>query len=226
VNKPAVNLRVTQTTIGNNLQVMGSGALDVPAPTDLQVTITSNSPNVLLSASPTAAGSSSLTLTVFQGNGVNSFGFPSYYIQALGDAGTVQLTVSASGFESSSINVTLAPAGFVIEGPNGIGGNFGTVLANGNVSLTVRAAVLNPSTGLPTLLYEPVRGGFSTIVDVISSAPGVATLAGPPLTMTGGNATGAVTLQPQAPGQTTVTIITPAGYATPSFGNWFMVTVN
>jgi hypothetical protein len=226
VSQPAVSLRLTQTTIGRNLQVTGSGALDIPAPNDLQVTITSNNPNVLLSASPTAAGSSSLTLTVFQGGGVNSIGFPSYYIQSLGDTGTVQLTVAATGFESSSTNVSLAPSGFVIEGPNGIGGNFGVVLANGNVSLTLRAAVLNPTTGVPTLLYQPVRGGFSTIVDVTSSAPGVATLAGPPLTMTSGNATGTVTLQPQAPGQTTITVTTPAGYTTPAFGNGFMVTVN
>ena len=160
VNKPAVNLRVIEKTIGGNLQVTGSGSLDVPAPTDLQVTITSNNPNVLLSASPTAVGSTTLTLTVFQGGGVNSIGFPSYYIQALGDSGSATLTISASGFDSSNLDVNLAPSGFVIEGLNNIGGNFGILLMNGSVDLTVRAAVLNPVTGLPTPVYQPVRGGF------------------------------------------------------------------
>src|SRR6185295_8576272 len=102
------------------------------------------------SASPTAVGSTTLTLTVFQGGGVNSIGFPSYYIQALGDSGSATLTISASGFDSSNLDVNLAPSGFVIEGLNNIGGNFGILLMNGSVDLTVRAAVLNPVTGLPT----------------------------------------------------------------------------
>jgi hypothetical protein len=226
VTRPAVTLRLTQTLIGKNLQISGSGALDVPAPSDLPVTITSNDPNVVLSASPTGAGSSTLSLTVFQGGGVNSIGFPNYYIQALSDSGTAQLTVSAPGFASSNITVTQSPSGFVIEGPNGIGGNFGVVLVNGDVALTVRAAVLDRNTGNPLLLYQPVRGGFSTTVDITSSAPGVATLIGPPLQVLGGNAVGAVTLHPQAPGQTTINVTTPAGYVTPASGNRFMVTVN
>ena len=54
----------------------------------------------------------------------------------------------------------------------------------------------------------------------------MATLTGSPLQLTGGNVSGTVTLTPQAPGQTTITIITPTGFATPSFGNGFVVTVN
>ena len=225
VTMPAVTLRLTQTTIGNNLQALGSGALDVPAPSDLTVTITSNNPNVLLSASPTAAGSSTITLTVFQGGGVNSIGFPSYYIQALGASGTAQLTISAPGFSSSNATVNMASSGFVLEGLNGVGGNFGVLLSNGNVVLTVRAAVLDQA-GNPTLLYQPVRGGFSASVTVSSTAPGVATLAGTPLQVTSNNAMGTVTLQPQAVGQTTISIDPPVGYARPASGDHFTVTVN
>lgn len=225
---PTVSLRLTQTTIGNNLQILGSGALDVPAPSDLTVTITSNSPNVLLSASPTAAGSSTINLTVFQGGGVNSIGFPSYYIQALSISGTAQLTISAPGFATSNATVNLAPSGFVIEGLNGVGGNFGVLLSNGNVALTLRAAVLD-QVGNPTLLYQAVRGGIPggfVSVDVTSTVPGVATLAGTPAQVTSGNAMGTVTLQPLAVGQATISINAPTGYATPASGDHFTVTVN
>jgi len=229
VTQPSVTLRMTQTVIGKNLQVLGSGALDAPAPTDMQLTITSSDPSkVLLSTSPTAAGSASISVTVSQGSGVNSIGFPNYYVQALSDTGTVQLTVSApgSGFASSSFNVTLAPSGFVLEGPNGVGQDFGTELINGNVTLTVRAAVLDPNTLNPTLVYEAVRGGFSATVNVSSNNLSAATIAGTPLGVNAGDAGGTITLQPVAAGTATISLTTPAGFTGPASGNHLAVTVN
>jgi hypothetical protein len=229
VTQPSVTLRMTLTVIGNNLQVLGSGALDAPAPTDMQLTITSSDPSkVLLSTSPTAAGSASINVTVFQGGGVGSIGFPNYYVQALSGTGTVQLTVSApgSGFASSSFNVTLAPSGFVLEGPNGIGQNFGTLLSNGNVTMTVRAAVLDPNTLNPTLVYEAVRGGFAATVNVSSDNSSVATIAGTPVGVNAGDAGGTITLQPVAAGTATISLTAPAGFVGPASGDHLTVIVN
>jgi hypothetical protein len=149
-------------------------------------------------------------------------------VQALSDTGTVQLTVSApgSGFASSSFNVTLAPSGFVLEGPNGVGQDFGTELINGNVTLTVRAAVLDPNTLNPTLVYEAVRGGFSATVNVSSNNLSAATIAGTPLGVNAGDAGGTITLQPVAAGTATISLTTPTGFTGPASGNHLAVTVN
>src|SRR4029079_16754935 len=120
-------LRMIESTVGKNLQVLASGALDAPAPDNLQVMISSDSPNVLLSLTENLQGSSSITAPITVGAGVNSIGFPNYFVQALASSGTATLTVSVPGYASSTLQVTLAPSGIVIAGTNGIGVDFGVV---------------------------------------------------------------------------------------------------
>ena len=231
VNQSAVTLRMTQNVIGQNLEVLASGALDVPAPSDMQITITSNNPSkILLSTSATGAGSASIVVTVPAGNGVNSIGFPNYYVQSLSADSSAAVTLTAtppagSGFASSTFNVTPAPSGFVLLGPNGVGADFGIVKSNGNVNLSVQAAVLD-SSGNPTQLYQAVRGGFSANVTVSSNNTPVATIGGSPLAVTAGTAGGTVTVQPQSPGVANITATTPAGYSKPTSGDHMAVTVN
>jgi hypothetical protein len=217
VNQPLVMPRVTQTTIGGNLEVSASGALDAPAPGNLQVTISSDNPKVLLSTSPTVAGSQSIIVTVPTGGGVNSLGFPTYYVQALTDTGTAQLTTSAPGFASNSITVTLAKSGFVISGPSGIvGGNVPATLGT-NVDLTISAVVLDASLA-PTLLTETaIRGGLSPSVTVTSNGPAGVVLNSPTV-IGSGTSTGSVTVHAASSGTATITVAAPSGFTTPSSG--------
>lgn len=227
VNQPKVTLRIIQTTIGKNLQVLGSGALEAPAPDNVPVTISSDNPNVLLSLTPGDMGSSSITSTIFVGGGVNSFGFPDYYVQSLGSSGTANLTVSVPGYTSSTFTVTLAPAGIVIAGPNvPIGTDFGILASGGNRPLTVSANVLDPNTLLPTQLTEAVRGGLSVPVTVTSSAPSVASLLNPSFTMDGGVGTVTVMIVPNGQGSTYLSVGVPAGFSPPSVGQQLKLTVN
>jgi hypothetical protein len=209
-----------------NLQVTASGALDAPAPSDLPVTITSNNPNVLLSTAPTVSGGSSITSTISTGSGVSSIGFPTYYVQTLANSGTAQLTVSVPGFASSTFQVTLAPSGLVVAGPNGIGADFGVLKANGNVTLNVTANVLDPVTLAPTLLSQSVRGGTSVLVDVTSNATDVAALQISPVTIGGGASGGSVIMIPTGPGTATMSLSVPIGFASPSTGREIKVSVN
>jgi hypothetical protein len=229
VDKPAVTLRMTVTTIGANLEVEGSGALDVPAPSDLPVTITSgDKTKVLLSTSPTGTGSQSITVTVPAGKGVNAFGFPSYYVYALTKSGTVTLTASAPApFKSSTFSVTLAPAGFVIDGGNGVGIDVGTMLGR-DVTLTVSAYVLDPSSLAP-LIPEALSGGLaaSPSVAVTSDNP-AGVVSGSPVVIASGNASGTATLHAASSGTATVTAATPStpkGFTTPSSGTSLKVVI-
>jgi hypothetical protein len=217
---------MVQSTIGKNLQVAASGALDVPAPSDLQVTISSNNPNVLLSLSPTTVGSSSITTTIPTGSGFNSIGFPNYYVQALANSGTATLTVSVPGFASSTFVVTQAPSGLVLSGPNGVGADFGILMSNGNTTLNVIPSVLDPGTLSPTLLNQMVRGGTSVSVDVTSSATDVASLQNSSVTITGGNNVGSIIMVPTGPGISTISISVPSGFSTPTTGRQLKVSVN
>jgi hypothetical protein len=226
VNQPRATIRMIQSTIGMNLQVAASGALDAPAPSDLPVTITSNNPNVLLSTAPTVSGGSSITSTISTGSGVSSIGFPTYYVQTLANSGTAQLTVSVPGFASSTFQVTLAPSGLVVAGPNGIGADFGVLKANGNVTLNVTANVLDPVTLAPTLLSQSVRGGTSVLVDVTSNATDVAALQISPVTIGGGASGGSVIMIPTGPGTATMSLSVPIGFASPSTGRQIKVSVN
>ncbi len=226
VNQPMATIRLIQSTIGKNLQVTGSGALDAPAPSDLQVTITSNNPNVLLSTSPTVMGTSSITSIIQTGSGVNSIGFPTYFVQALANTGTGQLTVSVPGYASSSFTVTLAPSGLVLVGPNGIGADFGVLMSNGNVALTATTSVLDSITLMPTVVSESVRGGFSVMATATSSASDVAVLQDSSVMIAGGASGTSVVMIPTGPGSTTISLSVPDGFSTPTAGGHLKASVN
>ncbi len=224
VNKPALSVRMIETTVGGNLEVPAAGALDAPAPNNLQVTIASDNPNLLLATSPTAVGGSSIMVIVPTGSGVNSIGFPNYYVQALTNSGTAHLTATASGFSPGTITVTMAPAGFVVSGNNGVGGNFGASLNSGTASLTLSAVVLDPATLAPSQVAQQVRGGIAPAVS-ISSDSAAATVVGNPVVVSAGNATAIATLQLNTTGVANISVAAPAGFSTPTSGAGLSVTI-
>ena len=109
-------LTLNPVSLGTNLQVQASGGVESGAPAGgLSVTVTSsNSSVVALSTDPSLQGSGSITLNVPAGQPF----LPSFYVQALGASGsTAQLTATATNFQSSTANVSITPAGFVIAVP-------------------------------------------------------------------------------------------------------------
>jgi hypothetical protein len=136
------------------------------------------------------------------------------------------LTASAPGYLSTSTTLTLAPSGFVISGPNGVGATFGTSLGNGSIDLSVGVVVLDAATLAPTAIFEALRGGIVASVAVTSSGAAVIAPDSSPVIIGAGNISGSVTLQLQTTGQATVTVATPPGFTTPSFGNQLTVIIN
>lgn len=222
VNKPSVSLRMVQTLIGNNLEVPATGALDVPAPGDLTVTISSNSTNVLLSTSPTAMGTQSITVIVPNGSGVNASNFPFYYVQARASSGTAQLTASAPGFNPGSITVNLAPSGFVIIDSGGVGAGFGVQLVAGTTNVNLNPVLLD-ATGAPTQIVQQVAGGLAPSVTVSSDSSAVAVTS--PVVISGGSSGVTLTWTLQSKGTANITLGTPTGFTTLTSGNPISVSV-
>lgn len=235
VNKPMLTLLAPNATVGQNLEVGGAGSLDAGFPSDtLLVTITSNNPSVLLAASATAAGTSSLTLSIPPNNGVGGIGFPSYFIQSVNaSTGTATLTATVvkqsngtdAGYNVTPVTITLAPAALVIASNNGIGANV-SASTNSTLTLTLEAVLLNPTTLSPTLVSEPLRGGFSATLSV-SSDNGDAVVTNNPITISGGNDRSSVTVQIGSVSGVTanISIVEPASFAAPASGTLLGVVI-
>jgi hypothetical protein len=210
--------------------VFATGQLDATYPQNLQVTIFTSppNPNVLLSTSPTVQGTTSLTFTVPAGTGQAI-----YYIQSKADPGTATLTATVkkldgtdAGYNVTPLPVTLASAGFVISGKNGVGMDVDAKV-NSTVGLTITAVVLD-TTGAPTALEELLRPGLASYsVALTSNNPSFATVTSP-VSVPANTSSGSVTVQTGATsGQTAViSITTPTGFSTPSTGNHLGVVIN
>jgi hypothetical protein len=220
VNVSAANITLNDLTLGKDLQASTHASLSAPAPTGgLEVTITSADPaKVLLSVNETSVGTQSITLNVAAGTSST----PSFYVQALDSSGSVQITVSASGYTSDSSSVTMRPSGFIIFTP----GNFSTTTFAANTAIQIVSARLNPT----TLAYETgqaLRGGLTVQVPVTSSDTNVGTITVSPVTFTGGTVYYANTaFDPVIAGTSVISVSTPAGFSTPSNKQSITATVN
>lgn len=196
----------TTITAGNLMQTGSNVSLSQTPPTPVTVTLTSNAPAVAtISGSATLAGAASYTFP----NTVNTASL-TFYVQGQ-SIGTSVITVSAPGYQSSTINVTVDPSGFVIYSP----GNFSTTTFSTPTTVTVLPAVLNPST-LALLAYSTLNPAIGTVsVPVTSSAVQVGTVS-TPLSFNGGSTSASFTFTPVAAGTTNLTIGVPANFSTPT----------
>ena len=190
--------------VGNNLQIEATLILppgDTSQP--VQVTLQSSSPLLKLSATPTAAGSSSITVTVPAGQRTAT-----YYIQAFGSTGSATYTGMAAGYAPPTATVYFAPSGVVIFG-------YSTVsLTGGAKTFTLYPVYLDATTGAP-IDSQMLAGGLSLTVPLTSSNPSVGTVPST-VSISGGSSNGDVVFTPVATGFTTVSVTQPAGWATPS----------
>jgi len=222
VSQPAVLLNAATTTVGYNLQIQANGALTANAPSSLNVTISSPNGNlVLLSTSASSAGSlradgtSQITFTLSQGQGGGGIGFPPFFVQALAASGTITLTATAPGYAAATLTINLAPSGFVISSPNGIGQDFASSLAQGAKGLTIESWQLDSAT-LQRVVQEGVRGGASVSVLISSSSPAVGSLSSASALFSGGAAGINVTFTPVSVGTTQLSLTEPPGFTTPA----------
>ena len=206
VTAPPIGLQTSTLTTGNNLQVASYVFLSQTPPTPVTITLTIDNPAIaVISTNSTLAGAASNTFP----NTVNT-NAKSFYLQGQ-SVGTATITVSAPGYQSSTIGVTVDPSGFVIYSPNSIS----TTTFSPVTSVTVFPAILNPVTSA-VLGYGSFNPGIGTItVPVTSSAVQVGTVT-TPLSFGGGSSSASFTFTPIAAGTSNLSIATPAGFTTPT----------
>jgi 6-phosphogluconolactonase (cycloisomerase 2 family) len=208
-------------SIGYNSACASSVSLATAAPLGgRKVTLTSNSANLLLSASATTVGSSSITLTVAAG----STTAPQFYAQALASTGSATITETVPGYNSTTATVNFVPSGFIV-----LGGTTTTTFS-GTSPVYVYFAQLDPTTLAYTGQTLILRPGASTATIGLTNADtpaGVGTLGSSSLVFKAGDTNHQTTFQPAVAGSAVIGFSgTLAGYSTPStnFTTTFTVT--
>jgi len=212
-------------TLGRDLQVAGVLSLGVAAPAaGTSVTLTSSDPRRLVfSDSATRVGSPSLTLTVGKGQASAN-----YYLQALGDSGTVTYTASAKGFRDRTAAVMLAPSGIVItpanHGPpdeaqvmrsdpgDGLHTVFADTKKGTRTSLAAWTVQLDPVTHhAADITVQPLRAGLVITIPLTNSDPKVGRIVSS-LKIAGGSERSIGIFESLRPGSTRITVQTPKGF--------------
>jgi hypothetical protein len=194
-------------TIGQFLQDSGSLLLPVAAPAGgLHVTLTSNSPLILLSTTATGAGSATIGIDLIPLQRTAS-----YYVQSLGSSGTATYTATAPGYNPGTDTVTMAPSGVVIFNP----GSPNVSKAGGPKPLTVITAYLDGSNSA-VAPGQALAGGSSLVVS-LTNTPGTAGTVPATVTIAPGDSSTTAMFTPLVSGSsTTVSVVQPAGWTTPA----------
>jgi hypothetical protein len=137
------------------------------------------------------------------------------FAHGLASSGSAQLTASAAGYPSDTATVTLAPSGFVLYGPNGVGvQSFVVPQGTTNFELTVSPARL--TSALAFAAIQPIRGGLTVMVPVDSSPTTVGTVAPSQVSFGGGTSIANLFFNAIASGAAAVTAGIPAGFMQPA----------
>ena len=181
------------------------------------MTITSSDPTlVLLSEDATTDGTASIVLGFGTGGLLRGF-----YAQGLADSGSVQLTATAPGYTSDETTVTLTPSGFAIPTFGLPFFPFYCTTTSGDTPFEVTALVLDPATLKVIGSAFPLRPGAAPVsVPVISSDTNVGTVSPP--TFNAGDGRQFLTFHPVGLGMTTVSMMEPTGFSTPSTPGWVL----
>ena len=185
------------------------------APSPITVTVTSSNPSaVLLSTTPSALGSSSITLT----NVTNTI--PEYYVQGIAQ-GTSTITMSAPGVNNVTETVTVYPVSMIFTNNSE---SLTTTTFSSPSNVSVELEVLNSGTltnmaactGINSLnggVPCAVGPGSATIA-VTSSNTAVGTISTSPITIPAGSNSASTTFTPGTAGTTTIALGTqPAGFS-------------
>ncbi len=184
-----------------------------PSPVDVTLTVASGAV-ATLSTDPTLAGSTTLTFTGVTGTTVGTV-----YVQGRSLGGTT-LTAQAAGYADQVSAITVDPSGFIINSPSSI-----TTTVGSTRNVQVVSARLNPST-LNWAQTQALRGGLSAAVSLSIGDTGVGTLSPNPLSFSAGDTSMNTIFTPVAPGATTVEVLAPTGFSSPSNFRIINATVN
>jgi hypothetical protein len=224
VIKPGMAI-ADSVAVGQNLQVQASVSLGEPAPQGgVTVELSSEKPaELLLSPSASEVGKGTISLRVPEGS-VSA----SYYLQAIGNSGTVGVTASASGYRPRTGSIILARSGVVIGGPPGPPDEaelFHKEIADGPRGFLVRLSAgeatpvmvysvqLDPATGRSAdLTVQPLRAGVSLQVPLLNSNPAIGKLHASSLVIAAGTHTAATAFTPLSVGSTVISLSTPEGF--------------
>ncbi|MGP8243292.1 MAG: beta strand repeat-containing protein, partial [Bryobacteraceae bacterium] len=210
-------ITVPSVGVGQDLEVPITVTLS-PAPTSpVTVTLTSGDSSSVIFGSLSQAVSGQIQASLVSGQ--TSFGT---YVQALAASGTITITATAPGYSNGVGTVTLANSGFVVSGPNGVGGSF-TTYQGTPTTLTVYAARLDGSGFF--VESESVAGGMSFTVPIAGSGAG--TVAPVSLAFGSGvsSATATFTASSSTTGSASVNVTQPSPFTTPTVGGSLGVTV-
>ncbi len=205
------SLTPTSVTVGKGLEAVSNVLFNGQTIAPTSITLSSSDPTkLLLSATPDGTGSATITLVVPVGRSHSQ----DFYLYGLANSGTVQYSASASGFNGGAGIVTLAPSGFIMTGPGGIGStDFITTPQAGTAKITVSPVILDQFGGF--IATQALAGPGSVNVAITSSNPTVGTVASP-VSVPGGASSVITFFQPLATGSTTLAAVTPAGFTTPN----------
>lgn len=202
---------LTDVTVGQYLQTEAFLKMDGPLLPGLEITVTSNDPaRAVLSLDPAEAGKASISIKLSSTSDLK------FYVQALDKSGSVSYTATARGMANATGKATLAPSGFVMSGPFGVGKPMFHTSPRGTLpqNINVHPALLDG--GLKFVHIQDLAGGRTAKVTFASSQPSIGTTIEKELTIPGGSRIQTTLFRPAAPGQTTLSITGPAGFTQPA----------
>lgn len=182
-------------------------SLSCPPPSPVDITIESADPSIAtVSLNQGDPGAGVLVIP-----GVQTKGPQQYCVQGR-SVGTTDLTITAPGYTPATRRVIVHPSGFVI-----FTSSFTTSAGDyDNTGVQIRPARLDPVT-LRVAEWGIIRGGGSDVgVPVLSSDTLVGSIVDSPVMFAGLMQFGYADFDPEYPGVSTISIVTPEGFATPS----------
>lgn len=217
------SISVGSLTVGSGLQDNTSFTLGAPNHGDMDVTVSSSNPALLISPNATTAGSSSITVHVL--DGAQTVGFYMQGLEGQASQVTAAVTVVAPGFTNGTSTGTVVPGAVDLQGvpasttpftpSSAMYARLGYAQA-GNTALAVVQNLRAGGPGAPVATFTTPANGFGELRKT-GSAPGtsqtVSFLAGVYYTPTD-SSSGGVVFHPLANGSTTVSVTVPGFTAT------------
>jgi hypothetical protein len=210
-----VGIVAGNATVGQSLETSTSVTLNgVAPPAGLPITLTSNSPNLKLSTTPTGAGQSSIIVTVPPaGNGAV------FYVYGGAKSGTATYSATSS-LGNATGTVTFGASAIVIAGPSQVPGSSGFLTTTGAGATTIFLFSVQVDGSGNIVSQQAVAGGAGVSITVTSNdiapAVGVGSISPPTVTLPGGSNSVTTSFIPASAGSANIAVDVPAGFSAPA----------
>jgi hypothetical protein len=195
-------------------EVYTSTYLGASPPSGQTVTLTvGNTAIAKIAPNSSTVGSGTMTF-----NNVTDTSRLYFWVQGQ-SVGSTTVTISSPGYATQTSTLAIEPTGFLIGT-----GDFTTTTLSGDSQVSVYIAALDPNTGNPGFFPTLNPDAGTVNVGVTSTNTAVGTITNP-YAFTPGTTTVNGNFTPHGSGNTTLTIVPPAGFATSSYHGSVGVTV-